>query len=188
VVLAGDAQGREAYVKALRAQIAGHGLQEHVRLVGHVTDIAAAYLAAHVTVVASTEPEAFGRTAIEAAALRCPVIATDLGAPPETVMTGTGALDADQTGWLVPPGDAEALAQRLAHALALSPSVRAAIGERARRHAMQNFSVGAMQKRTLAAYDRLLGTSLHARLAGLDGSSSHPGPDSDLVRTPGQRS
>jgi glycosyltransferase involved in cell wall biosynthesis len=192
VVLAGDPQGREGYVEALRSRIASHGLQDHVRLVGHVTDIAAAYRAAHVTVVASTEPEAFGRTAIEAASVRCPVIATDLGAPPETVLAGTGALDADQTGWLVPPGNAEALAQRLAHALAISPSVRGAIGERARRHAVQNFSVGAMQRRTLAVYDRLLGTSLHAQLARVDENSSQPGPHTDpkadLVRTPGQRS
>jgi glycosyltransferase involved in cell wall biosynthesis len=181
VILAGDAQGRDSYVKALQGQIARLHLQGHVRLVGHVADIAAAYLAAHVTVVASTEPEAFGRTAIEAAAVACPVIATDLGAPPETVRAGAAASDADLTGWLVPPGDAEALAARLAWALALSPSARAGIGDRARRHVVANFSVDAMQQSTLALYDRLLGTSLHARL---DEESSHDRP----VRSPAQRS
>jgi glycosyltransferase involved in cell wall biosynthesis len=181
VILAGDAQGRDGYVETLRSQIARHGLQEHVRLVGHVADIAAAYLAADVTVVASTEPEAFGRTAVEAAAVACPVIATDLGAPPETVLAGAAVPDADLTGWLVPPGDAEALADRLVRVLALSPTARAGIGGRARRHAVANFSVDAMQQSTLAVYDRLLGTSLHARLE-LD--SSHDGS----VRTPAQRS
>ncbi len=180
VVLAGDAQGRDAYVEALRGQIASLGLEEHVHLVGHVTDIAAAYLAAHVTVVASTEPEAFGRTAIEAASVGCPVIATDLGAPPETVLAGASGADTGLTGWLVPPGDAEALARRLAHALALSPSARGAIGDLARRHAAANFSVGAMQRRTLSVYDRLLGTGLHARL---EEDSSHHG----FVRSPVQR-
>jgi glycosyltransferase involved in cell wall biosynthesis len=195
VVLAGDAQGRDAYVEALRGQVAAQGLAEHVRLVGHVTDMAAAYRAADVTVVASTEPEAFGRTAIEAAAMGCPVIATDLGAPPETVLAGAQAPEAGETGWLVPPRDAAALAERLAQALTLPPAARAALAARVRRHAVQNFSVGAMQKRTLAVYDRLLGTSLHARLAEAD-ESSHSGPPSglssgpraDLVRTPGQRS
>ena len=76
-ILAGDAQGRDGYVKELQAQIERLGLKEHVRLVGHVEDVAAAYAAAHVTVVASIEPEAFGRTAIEAAAVACPVIATE---------------------------------------------------------------------------------------------------------------
>ncbi len=36
-------------------------------------------------IVASIEPEAFGRVATEAQAMGCPVIATDIGAPPETV-------------------------------------------------------------------------------------------------------
>jgi glycosyltransferase involved in cell wall biosynthesis len=181
VILAGDAQGRESYVKALQGQIARLDLQEHVRLVGHVADIAAACLAAHVTVVASTEPEAFGRTAIEAAAVACPVIATDLGAPPETVLAAPTVTEEEATGWLVPPGDAEALAERLAWALALSPSARAGIGDRARRRAVANFSARAMQQSTLAVYDRLLGTNLHARL---DEGSSHDGP----VRAPAQRS
>ena len=88
-ILAGDAQGRDGYVKELQAQIERLGLKEHVRLVGHVEDVAAAYAASHVTVVASIEPEAFGRTAIEAAAVACPVIATNIGAPPETVHGST---------------------------------------------------------------------------------------------------
>jgi glycosyltransferase involved in cell wall biosynthesis len=183
VVLAGDAQGRTGYVEELRDRIVRQGLGAHVHTVGHVEDMAAAYLAAHVTVIASTEPEAFGRTAIEAAALGCPVIATDIGAPPETVLaegrgqppgqppcieprqSETGALTppGGPTGWLVPPEDAEALAERLVEALALSPPARAAMGERARRHALANFSVISMQRSTLGVYDRLLGTTMQAR-------------------------
>jgi glycosyltransferase involved in cell wall biosynthesis len=156
VILAGDAQGRDSYVEALQGKIAHLGLQQQVRIVGHVSDIAAAYRTAHVTVVASTGPEAFGRAAIEAAALACPVIATNIGAPPETVLAG-------QTGWLVPPGDAEALAERLAEALALAPTARTGIGDRARGHAVASFSVGTMQQSTLGVYDRLLGTDLQTR-------------------------
>jgi glycosyltransferase involved in cell wall biosynthesis len=159
-ILAGDAQGRDGYVKELQAQIEHSGLKEHVRLVGHVEDIAAAYAASHVTVVASTEPEAFGRTAIEAAALSCPVIATNIGAPPETVLAQPIAAQREITGWLVPPDDAEALARSLAAVLALAPAERPAMGERARRHVLANFTIEAMQRRTLAVYDRLLGTAL----------------------------
>jgi glycosyltransferase involved in cell wall biosynthesis len=183
VVLAGDAQGRLGYVEELRDRIAQLGLGAYVHIVGHVEDMAAAYLTAHVTVVASTEPEAFGRTAIEAAALGCPVIATDIGAPPETVLAeaegqtlgaptyvesrplGTrGTIPpAGSTGWLVEPGRAEALAERLAEALALTPPERAAMGERARRNVIANFSVTSMQRSTLGVYDRLLGTALKSR-------------------------
>ncbi len=163
VVLAGDAQGRESYVEELRGRIVSQGLGAHVHIVGHVADMAAAYMAAHVTVIASTEPEAFGRTAVEAAALGCPVVATDIGAPPETVLADNSTQGT--TGWLVPPGDTEALADRLAEALALAPAVRAEMGDRARQHALTNFSVTSMQKSTLGVYDRLLGTALQARFA-----------------------
>jgi len=168
VVLAGDAQGRDGYTRALQGQITQAGLEGRVRLVGHVEDIAAAYLAAHVTVIASTEAEAFGRTAIEAAALGCPVVATNIGAPPETVMAEPAAASDDVTGWLVPPGDPGALARRLAEALELVPEARLDLAGRARRHVLANFTVEAMQQRTLAVYDRLLGTVLERRFSQAD--------------------
>ncbi len=169
IVLAGDAQGRIAYVQELHAQVARGDLGAHVRFVGHVEDVAAAFLAAHVAVVASTEPEAFGRAAIEAAAMGCPVIATAIGAPPETVLAEPGVAEDTATGWLVPAGDAGALAERLAGALALAGPARTAMGNRARAHVMAHFTVQAMQRRTLAVYDRLLGTSLERRFAEASG-------------------
>jgi len=165
VVLAGDAQGRDGYVHMLQSQIDAGGLAPSVRLVGHVEDIAAAYLAAHVTVIASREPEAFGRAAIEASAMQCPVVATDLGAPPETILASPVFPADAATGWLVPPGNAAALADRLAEALALSDAARAEIGRRARRHVLANFTIAAMQSRTLAVYDRLLGSILERRFS-----------------------
>ena len=163
MVLAGDAQGRDSYVQELHAQIARLGLGDRVRLVGHVDDMPAAYLAARVAVVASTDPEAFGRTAVEAAAVGCPVIATNIGAPQETVLAQPVAAKEEITGWLVPPGDPEALARALAEALELSPTEHSRMGMRGRRHALANFTTEAMQRKTLAVYDRLLGTTLAAR-------------------------
>jgi glycosyltransferase involved in cell wall biosynthesis len=163
IVLAGDAQGRNAYVQGLHAQIAEAGLEQRVRLVGHVENVAAAFHAAHVTVVGSTSPEAFGRSAVEAAVMGCPVIATAIGAPPETVLAEPNAAKSTATGWLVPPGDARALAEHLATALALSPAERLAMGKRARAHVLANFTAAAMQRRTMAVYDRLLGTVLERR-------------------------
>jgi glycosyltransferase involved in cell wall biosynthesis len=116
-----------------------------------------------VAVVASTEHEAFGRAAIEAAAMGAPVIATAIGAPPETVLAEPGVAQDQATGWLVPPGDAEVLAGRLAGALALEGPARAAMARRARVHVLAQFTVEAMQTRTLAVYDRLLGAGLERR-------------------------
>jgi glycosyltransferase involved in cell wall biosynthesis len=163
VVLAGDAQGRDAYRQSLLDQVAQARLADRVRLVGHVQDIATAYLAAHVTVVASTEPEAFGRSTIEAAAMGSPVIATAIGAPPETVLAEPAFGKDATTGWLMPAGNAGALAQYLIASLALTPSERSAMGRRARQHVLANFTVQSMQRKTLAVYDRLLGTILERR-------------------------
>jgi glycosyltransferase involved in cell wall biosynthesis len=164
VVLAGDAQGRDAYAQGLHAQVADAGLGSSVRFVGHVEDAAAAFLAAHVTVVASIAPEAFGRAAIEAAAMGCPVIATAIGAPPETVLAQPAVARDAATGWLVPPSDVTSLAERLALALALSAEERRAMGGRGRAHVLAHFTVEAMQRRTLAIYDELLASTLAGRL------------------------
>lgn len=160
VVLAGEAQGREAYAETLRGDIRDRGLEGRVRLVGHCDDMAAAYLAATVTVVASTEPEAFGRTAVEAQAMGCPVVAAELGAVPETVLTEADTPAGAATGWRVPPADAGALATGIAAALALSPDMRRAMGLAARQHVERSFSLERMRRQTLAVYDELLRSAL----------------------------
>lgn len=160
VILAGDAQGREAYADGLREQIASAGLSEHVRLVGHVADMPAAFAASSAAIVASIEPEAFGRTATEAQAMGCPVIATNIGAPPETVLAEPAVSIDSATGWLVAPGDAGALADALGQLLALPAENVLEMGQRARRRVAENFSLEAMKKQTLNVYDGLLSTNL----------------------------
>jgi glycosyltransferase involved in cell wall biosynthesis len=162
VVLAGGAQGRDGYVASLEAQIRAGGLEQRVRIVGHVGDMPAAFAAAHVAVVASTAPEAFGRSGAEAQCMGCPVIATRIGAPQETVLAEPATPAERITGWLVAPTDASALAEALAAALALSEPARAAIGARARAHVTSAFSLEGMQRATLAVYDELLATGLAA--------------------------
>ena len=159
-ILAGDHQGRDRYKLQLEDQIKAHGLGDRVRLVGHVSDVAAAFAAAHVTVVASTEPEAFGRSAAEAQAAGCPVIATRLGAPQETVLAPPEHGAESLTGWLVPPGDVQALAHHLAEVLAMTPGERQAIGTRAHAHIRKEFTSFRMKRETLAVYDELLGSQL----------------------------
>jgi glycosyltransferase involved in cell wall biosynthesis len=153
-VLAGDDQGRIQYRRELEQSIAAHDLTGRVRIVGHCDDTPAALALADVAVIASTEPEAFGRTAIEAAAMGVPVVATALGATVETVSVPPQCAAESRTGWLVPPGDAAALSAALEAALALSPAERKALAGHAREKAMR-FTTEAMQDATLAVYDRL---------------------------------
>jgi glycosyltransferase involved in cell wall biosynthesis len=159
-ILAGDAQRRSAYRAALAAQIHAADLDDRVRIVGHEEDMAAAFRAAHVAVVASVEPEAFGRAATEAQVMATPVIATDIGAPPETVIGRPGVSAHRATGWLVPPADPGRLAEALAEALAMPPDEHARMGARAREHVLKAFSLTQMKQQTLQIYDTLLGSKL----------------------------
>ncbi|MFI5013739.1 MAG: glycosyltransferase family 4 protein [Hyphomicrobiales bacterium] len=162
-VMAGDAQGRDNYVRELDRLIAEQQLGEAVRRVGHCADMPAAFLAAAAVAVASTEPEAFGRSAVEAQAMGTPVIVTDLGAVPETVLAPPDVPPGERTGWRVPPSDAGALADGIAAALSLRASQRTAMQGRARAHVEAHFSLRGMVEATLGVYERLIGETTATR-------------------------
>ncbi|WP_449411886.1 glycosyltransferase family 4 protein [Methylobacterium komagatae] len=157
IVLAGDPQGRTSYEREIDALVAARGLDGIVRRVGHCTDMPAAFRAASVVAVPSIEPEAFGRSAVEAQALGTPVVVSDLGAVPETVLAPPDVPTGQRTGWRVPAGDAAALAASLTDALSLGASARDALARRCRAHVETNFSLERMVGDTLAVYAELLG-------------------------------
>ncbi|KZM51028.1 glycosyl transferase [Labrenzia sp. OB1] len=155
-ILAGDHQGRESYVAELKKLIADNDLHDRVRLVGHCADVPAAMALADLAIVASTEPEAFGRAAVEAQAASVPVIVSDLGAVPETVLAPPEVAENQRTGWRVPPADPVALADAIQMALRQGPENREQLTERALTHVRQNFSVETMCAKTLAVYAGLM--------------------------------
>jgi len=148
LIVGGD-QGRETYRQELEAMVEHHDLGEVVRIVDHCADMPAAYMLSDVVISASTDPEAFGRVIVEAQALGRPVIATDHGGAKETVIV-------DQTGWLVPPGDAEKLAEALAKVLALDEKARATLSEAAIANVVEHFSKSTMSSKTLDVYNEVL--------------------------------
>ncbi|WP_321499608.1 glycosyltransferase family 4 protein [Breoghania sp.] len=156
LILAGDAQGRNDYVAELEARIAGHGLGEQVRLVGHCADVPAAMNAADVVAVSSVEPEAFGRAAVEAQAAGRPVIVSDLGAVGETVQAPPQVEASQRSGWRIPANDPAALTLTLGEALSLDAEAHLALARRAKANAA-HFSLEAMCGATLEVYDRLIG-------------------------------
>ena len=149
-LLVGDDQGRSGYRQELDVMVRKFDLERVVRFVGNCSDMAAAYMLADVVVSASTDPEAFGRVAVEAQAMGRPVIATDHGGARETVEPG-------KTGWLVAPGDSLALAGLLRQALAIDAEERATMASAGRDNVLQNFTVEQMRERTLDVYRDLLG-------------------------------
>ena len=58
------------------------------------------------------------------------------------------------------------VAEAIRHALAVPEEARRAMGQRARAFVAANYSVGELQRQTLAVYDRLLGTRLAERFVG----------------------
>jgi glycosyltransferase involved in cell wall biosynthesis len=156
-VLAGDPQGRDGYVREIDRSIESMGLKGVVTRVGHCADMPAAYLAASVVAAPSTEPEAFGRSAVEAQAMGTPVVVSDLGAVPETVLAPPEVAPEARTGWRVPAGDADALAQALKVALGLGATAREALARRARDHVERHFSLEQMTRETIEVYCALLG-------------------------------
>jgi glycosyltransferase involved in cell wall biosynthesis len=148
-ILAGDPQGRSAYVTELRKTIEANGLTNFVMIADHITDMPAAYLASDIVISASTDPEAFGRVAAEAGAMARPVIATNHGGARETVLDNV-------SGMLTPPGDAGALARALKTMLEGGADRRRNMGGCGRAHVRANFSLEQMCARTLTIYRDLL--------------------------------
>ena len=156
VVLAGDPQGRDNYVRELDALVETLKLGAIVHRVGHCTDMPAAFLTASVVTVPSIEPEAFGRSAVEAQAMGAPTVVSDLGAVPETVLAPPDVSAGSRTGWRVPAGDAAALAEAISAALSLGASARDALARRARDHVEAHFSLERMVGETLDLYGAML--------------------------------
>jgi glycosyltransferase involved in cell wall biosynthesis len=109
--------------------------------------------------VPSTEPESFGRVAVEAQAMGTPVVVSDVGALSETSLAPPKVPQARRTGWHVQPGDPAALTDALTEALSLGAAARDALGARARAFVQANFSLSRMCEETLTLYARLLDPS-----------------------------
>lgn len=148
-IIAGGDQGRDSYTQTLVTMAQSLGVADRVRLVGHNEDMPAAMMLADIVVNASTDPEAFGRTIIEAQAMGRIVIAANHGGACETILP-------NETGFLFTPGDAAALAASIDAALDMSPESRIAWGQNARAHVVQNHSIAAMQAAVLNVYAELL--------------------------------
>lgn len=126
LLLVGDGDLRHAFEErakqlniATRTHFLGRLSQE---------DLVAAYRSSDIFVFPSTSrAEAFGLVALEAQAVGLPVVASDLPGVRTVVKQG-------ETGLLVPPSDAEALASGI-RTLLLDNGLRARMGSAARRHA-----------------------------------------------------
>jgi glycosyltransferase involved in cell wall biosynthesis len=132
--LAGSLDREPDYVKRVEAAIASLELGAHVNLLGYRTDVRELLEAADIYLhTAHADPHP--RSVIEAMASGLPVVAYGVDGVAETVVDG-------ETGYLVPPGDADALGQRLGE-LAGDPALRSSLGAAGAERARDRFTADA---------------------------------------------
>lgn len=133
-----------------RAEIERHGLTSRLHLLGPVVgDDKARLLREADGFVLPSLAEGLPMALLEAMASGLPVVVTKVGAMPEVVRN-------DQEGLLVPPGDAQALADALDR-LASEPSARVRMGAAARLACEQRFGIERMVDALMSTYRHLPG-------------------------------
>ena len=149
VLFIGSDQGRTAYSDYLREQASKLPDETKVVFRDHTHEMQKVYALSDIVVNASSaQPEAFGRTIPEAQAMGRLVVATAHGGACETIEDG-------KTGWLVPPGDAQALATRLDEILDMTEAQKDAVRTAAVESVRANFSTAKMCAATLDLYREL---------------------------------
>ena len=135
------------YMEALKQEVADLGVEDSVIFTGFLSDTRIVTSLLDIVLVPSIIPEACPRTIIEAMAVGKPVIATPLGGSKELVTR--------ETGILVPPEDASAVAEAIA-TLATDRERLAAMEKAARDRAVQLFSSEKNTALTERVYTELL--------------------------------
>lgn len=123
---------RQGFGARLQRLIQQWGLADHIRWLGLLNqpELARAYAASALTVLSSRQ-ETSPAVLMEAMAARRPVVATAVGGVDEIVADG-------ETGYLVPVGDAQALAEAIERVLR-DPAAARAMGQRGRELAEQRY-------------------------------------------------
>ena len=128
-VVVGDGHGDE--LLRARQEVAQLGLQKNIHFTGHRNDLVDIYASLDVFLMTSTT-EGMPNTLLEAMAMGIPAVATTVGGIPELLPDGEG-------GYLVEPGNAQALAEHVAR-LINDASLRQSLGIAARHRIEKHFS------------------------------------------------
>ena len=148
-VILGSDQGRDLYKKKLIRLSEQYRLVNQIRFIDHCKDMALAYKVSDIVVSASTEPEAFGRVAVEAQSMETPIIASNIGGSNETIID-------EKTGFLFESENAKSLSQKILKLLYLDETLLKSIGTEGRKNIVKKFNVEKMCFSTYSEYKRLL--------------------------------
>jgi L-malate glycosyltransferase len=121
--------------KGLEMMTRSLGIADRVHFAGHILDVPSA-LEAVDAVALPSYAETLGLSLAEAMAMSKPVVAYDVGGIPEVVEDG-------RTGFLVPAGDIDGLAEKL-DAICCDPDLARQLGQRARERVEECFDIERM--------------------------------------------
>lgn len=107
---------------------------------------------ARATLIPSLWGEIFGLTILESLACACPVIGSQVGAIPELIRHG-------ENGFLVPPGDAEALRNAVVNMALMSPDTICAMGEAGLAMVQAGFTLEQHMETLLSFYQQETGVA-----------------------------
>jgi glycosyltransferase involved in cell wall biosynthesis len=131
-----------------QAMYEGLGIDDLITFGGYRPDLSLIFPGCFVGVIASSGWDSFPRTSLEFAACGLPLVVSDLGGLPETIDDGV-------TGFLFPPKNHVALADRLSHLLD-HPDVAAKMGKASRLRCEREYSLEAQARRLRNAVGRHL--------------------------------
>jgi glycosyltransferase involved in cell wall biosynthesis len=140
--------GSQFSLDELRQRVAEKGLARSIGFVPFQKDPAAVYRALDVVVHASTMPEPFGRTIVEAMSCGRAVIVSKAGGAVEL-------FDDEQNALGVTPNDSEALATAM-HRLVDNLGLRQRLGQAARAAAIEKFDRARLGADALRVYHKIM--------------------------------
>jgi len=149
VVLIGGAlpSDRDDSTQAFRERLGELGIAPHFRFAGFRNDVPALMSLCNVYALPSYR-EGMPRSILEAMAMALPVVATAIRGCREEVVEG-------ETGFLIPPRDSRALAERLRWVLSRSDEARR-MGAAGRRRAVEQFDYRLVLARQWTVYEKLM--------------------------------
>jgi L-malate glycosyltransferase len=137
------AAGEGGLMDQMKEQAVRLGLKDRVLFLGRCSQVPELLSASDICVLTS-QSEGFSNAILEYMASSRPSVVTDVGGAREAIIDG-------ESGFIVPPGNADELAQRLAYLLNNADQARS-IGRAARKRAEEHFSLAAQLQKTLDLY------------------------------------
>ena len=148
VIILGSDQGRKIYKKKIQRLVEQHRLVQDILFIDNCENMPLAYKISDIVTNCSIEPEAFGRVAVEAQAMKKVIVASDIGGSRETIIN-------NKTGFLFKAGDAVALSDILSHIFELNETTLKSMGNEGRKNVINKFNVEKMCFSTYSEYKKL---------------------------------